>query len=389
MDLLQYRDSMPKTGKERGFVWHSIWNDRADYVEEPCFILRVYRDYLWSGDRAFLQRMAEPAAMALERVFREKAYEGLLESKEGNQSYDVWKMPGLSAYVNVQWLYALYAMKRIDQTLGTDHRLQGRSIDEALQQAVRSFLNYLWNDDPGYFNCFYRTAGACADSVPESVFTDQLFGRWMLLIEKDLDPLLPREKLLDSVRFAYRNNLLDDPQNDFRGWTNGRLPDGAPCRDDAQYHAQTCWLGAQLALASVLGELGGEAQAADIFCSVEKSLRNDHLAAGEWNRAITREGRSAVLPQEPAKDTPRFPPYPRYKSCWEFLPRLLGLKVSETEMELQPFHSFDFFLRDTLLAGCRLSVTVRRGWQTVYVDGEKREKAVFDRRRSPHEILFL
>lgn len=387
MDMYQFRKAIPKEGEDKGLVWHSLWDDRCDYVEEPCFITRIYRDYLWYNDKKFLKDMIEPLRMAFERVYGQKEYEGLIEAKHGNQSYDVWKMPGISTYVNMPWLYALYSIDRINKAVDANIQYNGKSALDILEQAKKSFVKHLWNEDKEYFNCFYRTEGARDVSIPESVFTDQMFGRWLLLIEKDLDPILPLERIRKSVSYIYRNNLIDDPGNHFRGWVNGKLPDNVPCIDDRQYHVKTCWMGAQLNLASVLGELGYEKEMMDVFYSLERSLGNNHLAVGEWNRSITPEGKSCPLLREVAKDTPRFPAYPRYKSCWELLIRILGLKMNETQMELTPMKALGFAVRDVLLAGCRLTVEVQENWNSIYVDGIRCERAVFDR-QGTHKIVF-
>jgi hypothetical protein len=125
----------------------------------------------------------------------------------------------------------------------------------------------------------------------------------------------------------------------------------------------------------------------DVFYSIEKSIGNDHLAVGEWNRSITPEGLSCPLPQEVSKDTPRFPAYPRYKSCWELLIRMLGLKMDTVNMELKPLHNLDFAIENVLLAGCRLTVKVEKNWNTVLVDGEEKAEAVFDRCGN-HTVVF-
>ncbi len=387
MDMYQYRKAIPTEGEDKGLVWHSLWDDKADYVEEPCFITRIYRDYLWYNDKEFLRDMVEPVEMAFHRVYGQREYEGLIEAKHGNQSYDVWKMPGISTYVNMPWLYALYSIERINQALGTDINFHGKTAADILKQASESFEKYLWNEEREYFNCFFRTEGSREVSVPESVFTDQMFGRWLLLIEKDLDPILSLDKIRKSVGYIYQNNLIDDPENGFRGWVNGKLPDSVPCIDDRQYHVKTCWMGAQLNLASILGELGDEKEMLDVFYSLEKSLGNNHLAVGEWNRSITADGKSCPLPQEVAKDTPRFPAYPRYKSCWELLVRMIGLQMNETQMQLTPMKTLSFAIKDVELAGCRLHVEVQENWNTVYVDGVECERAIFSR-EGTHRIEF-
>lgn len=388
MDMYEYRKAIPTSGEDQGFVWHSLWSDRADYVEEPCYLTRIYRDYLWFNDKKFLIDMKRPVQDALNRIYKQSLWNGLVESKHGNQSYDVWKMPGISAYVNMPWLYALYSVMKMNAAIGSDVHPGEKTATEVLDEAKRSFVKYLWDNERGYFHCFYRTEGASQVSVPESAFTDHLFGRWLLLIERDLDSLLPMEMIRKSAEFVYRNNLIDDPEHDFRGWSNGRLPDGTPCMDQKQHHVKSCWIGAQLNMGSVLGELGDENAAMDVFASLERSLHNNHLAVGEWNQTITEDAKSCISPEEPSKDTPRFPPYPRYKSSWEYLIRILGLKVDEKMMELHPFHGFDFAIHDVILAGCKLNVSVQKNWNLVVVDGETAEKAVFER-VGDHKVEFV
>lgn len=388
MDMYEYRKAIPKSGEDQGFVWHSLWSDRADYVEEPCYLTRIYRDYLWFNDKKFLKDMQRPVQDALNRIYKQSLWNGLVESKHGNQSYDVWKMPGISAYVDMPWLYALYSVMKMNAAIGSDVQPGEKNAAEVLDEAKSSFVKYLWDNERGYFHCFYRTEGGSQVSVPESAFTDHLFGRWLLLIERNLDALLPMEMIRKSAEFVYHNNLIDDPEHDFRGWSNGRLPDGTPCMDQKQHHVKSCWIGAQLNMGSVLGELGDENAAMDVFASLERSLHNNHLAVGEWNQTITEDAKSCISPEEPSKDTPRFPAYPRYKSSWEYLIRILGLKVDEKMMELHPFHGFDFAIHDVILAGCELNVSVQRNWNMVVVDGETSEKAVFER-IGDHKVEFV
>ena len=388
MDMYEYRKAIPKSGEDQGFVWHSLWSDRADYVEEPCYLTRIYRDYLWFNDKKFLKDMQRPVQDALNRIYKQSLWNGLVESKHGNQSYDVWKMPGISAYVNMPWLYAFYSVMKMNAAIGSDVQPGEKNAAEVLDEAKSSFVKYLWDNERGYFHCFYRTEGGSQVSVPESAFTDHLFGRWLLLIERNLDALLPMEMIRKSAEFVYHNNLIDDPEHDFRGWSNGRLPDGTPCMDQKQHHVKSCWIGAQLNMGSVLGELGDENAAMDVFASLERSLHNNHLAVGEWNQTITEDAKSCISPEEPSKDTPRFPAYPRYKSSWEYLIRILGLKVDEKMMELHPFHGFDFAIHDVILAGCELNVSVQRNWNMVVVDGETSEKAVFER-IGDHKVEFV
>src|ERR1017187_3954823 len=97
------------------------------------------------------------------------------------------------------------------------------------------------------------------------------------------------------------------------------------------YHYRTCWFGPQEELASLLADAGDEEKSLDVFNSIESSLHNNDLFVGEWNKSVGPDGLSRTLPEEPKKDAPRFPPYPRYKSGWEYLRSMLGLKMDRSE----------------------------------------------------------
>jgi hypothetical protein len=209
----------------------------------------------------------------------------------------------------------------------------------------------------------------------------------VLLLDETSGSVLPPERIATALRTVYENNLLDDPENDFRGWVNGMLPGRRPDMTSG-YHARTCWLGAQLDLASLLGSIGDEPRSLDVFRSIEKSLLNHHLCVGEWNRSIDAGG-SAVVLDEWGKDTPRFPPYPRYTSCWEYLIRMLGLTLDAEFIYLRPFRSLGFELRNVRLAGCSLSVRVERDWSHARVDGVKApEPVALHRGASSHMVEF-
>jgi hypothetical protein len=224
--------------------------------------------------------------------------------------------------------------------------------------------------------------------VEDAVFTDQLFGAWVLLTDEAAAAVLPRSHVASALGTIYGNNFLEDPASGFRGWVNGMLPERHPDTVSG-YHARTCWLGAQLNLASLLGSVGEEARSLDVFRSIEASLAGNHLAVGEWNRAIDGDGRAVVL-DEWGKDTPRFPPYPRYTASWEYLIRMLGLTLDAEHIYLRPFKSLRFELRNVRLAGCTLSIRVEENWNRITTDGLEAGRPVALRRDvESHRVEFL
>jgi uncharacterized protein (DUF608 family) len=367
MEMTQYLRAIPTEGESRGFVWHSLWSDACHYVEEPVFLTRLYRDHLWFNDLPWLQKALPVAVSAAEYVYRTASTDDLITSRDGNQSYDCWKMPGISSFVNSAWVYGLRALERMAQAAGATVTIGGRPVGELAASAIEHYDARLWNADTGCWNCFSRTPDAAAGGVPETLFSDQLFGKWVVTIAADLPSVLPEEKIRSALATLYRHNLIEDPERGFRGWVNGLQP--GRVIDRSGYHAFVFWLGGQLNLGSLLGEAGDEAASLDVFRSVEASLHNNHLAVGEWNQSIHDDLKTGILPDEPAKDTPRFPPYPRYKCAWEYVVRLLGLKMDANHLYLTPFKTLAFSMKDVTLAGVRLTVVVKADWTSALLDG--------------------
>jgi hypothetical protein len=390
MDLDQYVRTIPTSGEGAGFVLHSLWSDAAHYTEEPTFLTRLWRAHLWFNDVEWLRQVLEPARAAANHAHRHDSFDDLLNSKGGNQSYDEWMMPGVSAYVNVAWLYALHSLARMASMLWSPVEVNGKPVRDLLPLVRANLIRLLWSYQGrgGYFRCFHRTPGASEASVADAVFTDQLFGRWVLSIDESAAGVLAPGYVSAALATIYDTNLIEDRASGFRGWVNGMLPGRRPDTTSG-YHARTCWLGAQLNLASLLGLAGDEKESLDVFRSIEASLAGNHLAVGEWNRAVDGEGRPVVL-DEWGKDTPRFPPYPRYTSSWEYLVRILGLTLDESGLILRPFRSLSFALRRVILAGVTLSVRVEANWTRALVGGvEVGLPVVLKRDMESHNVDFV
>lgn len=388
MEIRQFVDAIPTEGEKAGFVWHSLWNDPLEYSEEPTFILRVYRDALWLKDQRLLADGFEKSLLAANYVYRQNNYRGLLNSPHGNQSFDAWPMPGVSSYVNNAWLYALYALDRMAFALGKQAVVGDQPAGVLLQQARRNYDDLLWDEENQRWKLFYRAPGASAASDADSVFTDQLFGRWAVLLDASADATLDKAKVRATLDYIYRHNRIEDARTGFVGWVNGLLPGR---RFDPSGHiCKAFWICPQLDLGSLLGDVGEEQASLDVFQSIERSLFNNHLAVGEYNKTINECLEVMTSPEEPAKDTPRFPPYPRYKCCWEYLIRLLGFKADWNFIYLKPFRSLDFEIKSIVLATEPLTVKVQAGWNAARLDGkEVAYPLAIAREGKPHFVEFF
>lgn len=371
-DMNQYYLSIPTFGKNAGAVWHSLWNDSSDYAEEPTFLGRVYRDSLWFNDPAWTAKGFKLAVLAANHVYRTDNYQYLLHNPVGNQSYDIWKMPGLNSYVNVMWVYGLYSLDQMSKAANQPCTVGLLPVADMFSRARQSLDQLLWNPS-GYWNTFFvppdrrEDAGSLSRTDAQDTFSDQLFGKWLSLIDPGAESVLPADKVNAALMTIYTNNLVDDPAKGFRGWANGMRPGHKP-EMKAGYHSRTCWFGPQEALASLLADAGDEKMSLDVFNSLESSLHNNDMFLGEWNKSVGPDGLSRTLPEEPNKDTPRFPPYPRYKSSWEYLRAMLGLKMDAQNFYFNPFKTIGFSLHDVELGGTKFAITVQAGWTHVLVD---------------------
>lgn len=390
-DMNQFFKSMKTEGPQAGLVWHSLWNDAAKYVEEPTFLVRLRRADLWYNDPEWTKKGYPHALRAARRVFTEDNQDGLVVSKHGNQSYDIWRMPGISSYVNSAWVYGLASLGRTAASIKEPlPDIAGEPLGKLLPRALASYDRLLWNEKNKSWNLFHRTEGADASSTPETLFTDQLFGRWVLGIDRAaFDGGLPKDKIKTALKTLYTHNLAENPAENFRGWVNGMKPGRVPDTTTG-YHARAFWFGPQINLGSLLGLYGDEAASLDVIRSVSNSLGNNALAAGEWNRSLNEKGESVVLSSEVCKDTPRFAPYPRYKSSWEYVVRLAGLTLDKSSAWFEPFKSLDFAFHDIDLAGMKVDLTVQSGWTRATVDGKPAELPVkLPRSQKSARIEFL
>jgi hypothetical protein len=264
----------------------------------------------------------------------------------------------------------------------------GQPLDQLLAAALSNYDKDLWNPSTGAWNVFYPTPGSRLAKDADTLFTDQLFGHWVTAIDPAARGVLPDDKIHRALLAIYKNNEVDDPRQHFRGWVDGMKPGHVP--DLVAKHAKTFWIGPQANLASLLALHGEETASLDVMKSIEMSLGDKILAAGEWNGELDENGNVVKSPEEPSKDSPRFAPYPRYSCVWEYLIRMVGLEMDEHTLWLKPFHTIDFRMDSIQLAGMTLTVNVQKDWTHAQVDGKDATLPVaLDRKTTRHEVDFL
>ena len=187
MDMNQYYQSIATTGQNAGLVWH--WDDSSDYAEEPTFLGWVYRDLLWFNDPEYPDGQRIPTGRSCCQPCLSRGPLSIPAAQSRGQPLDdIWKMPGVNAYVNVMWVYGLYSLDRLSQKLNQPSTVDGLPVAEMFAKARQSLDRLLWNAD-GYWNAFYVPTNRTEDADGlkrtdgQDTFSDQLFGKWLSLID--------------------------------------------------------------------------------------------------------------------------------------------------------------------------------------------------------------
>jgi len=219
-----------KAQRADGYIPHDLGRNRLDLPSNgttffywkdlnPKFILMVYRDTLWSGDRRFLKVMYPHVKKALAWSKRMDFDRNGLPDHEGvDHTFDLWEFRGTNAYTSGIFLAALLACERMGGLM--KDASFSRTCRASFEKGKDSFNRELWN---GKF--FGQT---CSLS--------QLDGQWMADL-LGLGLISEREKIQKAIRHILRHHTR---HSDF-GMVNSTLADGR--LDESNDHSKNVWLG--------------------------------------------------------------------------------------------------------------------------------------------------
>jgi non-lysosomal glucosylceramidase len=229
----------------------NLWKDLAS-----DFVLQVYRDFLLTGatDIAFLQECWSSVVLALHYL---KSFDldgdGLPENSGApDQTFDDWRLQGISAYCGGLWLAALEAAIAIGQVL-LQHPTE--EINESsVQEAIATFQTWLDRSRPIYQTKlwngqYYRLD---SDSGSDVVMADQLCGQFYARL-LNLPDIVPEDCAISAVKTVYNACFLNFHNGQF-GAANGLKPDGSPA-NPKDTHPLEVWTGINFGLAAFLVQL--------------------------------------------------------------------------------------------------------------------------------------
>jgi non-lysosomal glucosylceramidase len=284
----------------------NLWKDLGS-----DFVLQVYRDYLYTGrqDITFLQDCWPAIVASLEYL---KTFDwdndGIPENSGApDQTFDDWRLQGISAYCGGLWIAALEAAIAIGQLLtpsdSPNLAVKLTQFQTWLAQSKPLYQAKLWNGD------YYRLD---SDSDSPVVMADQLCGQFYarLLELPDIVPIDCAKTALQTVYdscFVRFNDYVQrtdwtaakaDAGRSFEsaeilpnlpsidtvvvkpktaiGAANGVRPDGSPDNPNAT-HPLEVWTGINFGLAAFLVQMGQRDQAMEISRSVVEQIYDNGL----------------------------------------------------------------------------------------------------------------
>jgi len=255
----------------------NLWKDLS------CdFVLQVYRDFLLTGadDVEFLADCWNAVVQTLDylKTF-DKDGDGIPENSGApDQTFDDWRLLGVSAYCGGLWLAALEAAIAICNVLLNNHQnskvLLGdlgvlavqKSIYETwLAQSRPIYQEKLWNGQ------YYRLD---SESGSDVVMADQLCGQFYARL-LGLPDIVPVEHTLCALKTIYDACFLKFYNGKF-GAANGVRPDGSPENPNAT-HPLEIWTGINFGLAAILVQMGMKDEAFRMADAVVQQVYDNGL----------------------------------------------------------------------------------------------------------------
>jgi non-lysosomal glucosylceramidase len=278
-------------GAPNEWVWeqtnYTSYQDCNLWKDLGCdFVLQVYRDFLFTGgnDIEFLVDCWYGIVLTLDYLKQfDIDGDGIPENSGApDQTFDDWRLSGVSAYCGALWLAALEAAIAICDVLINHPELPnvGEQIsiyENWLNQSLPVYQQKLWNGK------FYRLDSESGSNV---VMADQLSGQFYARL-LNLPDIVPEDRALSALTTIYDACFLKFQDGKF-GAANGVLLDGSPENPQAT-HPLEVWTGINFGLAAFLLQMGMKDQGLRLTEAVVKQVY-EHGLQFRTPEAITAAG---------------------------------------------------------------------------------------------------
>lgn len=218
---MAFRTLLPLVGE--------LWAFKPAADGQMGTVMKVYREWLNCGDRAFLERMWPGVVRALEHAWKPGSWDadrdGVMEGEQHN-TYDI-EFYGPNTMMGTLYLGALRAAEEMARALG--HTEKAAEYREVFLRGSQRTAELLWNGE--YYKQIVGRAGAerqeeqgVAPGLPgslqpgeaepryqygEGCLSDHLLGQWFARVV-GLGDLLPGEQVRSALRAIFRHNFRRD-----------------------------------------------------------------------------------------------------------------------------------------------------------------------------------
>lgn len=282
--------------------------DRVDM--NPQFVMLACRDYLWTGDRDYLNRLFPHVQRAIANTAKLDANgDGLPDQQTRLNTFDNWNFFGTPSYISSLWLGGLLAGERLAREVGENGLAdEWRGIYE---KGRESFERLLWNGD-------YYSLWVDDNDRDECCMTDQLSGLWFSGLTGFESPLADN-KVKQALTAICQNNFSHET-----GLVNATYPQGTKPKFSTYMNGQATanWTGVEYAFVSMLLMHGLDDKAHAIAHNIADRYRRagriwNHVECGDhyyramssWSTLLAATGFAvdmpkgvvSVLPKKPVK----------------------------------------------------------------------------------------
>lgn len=232
----------------------NLWKDLGS-----DFVLQVYRDYLFTGekDTEFLWECWNSIVEALAYLKEfDLDNDGIPENSGApDQTFDDWKLLGISAYCGGLWIVALEAALKIGEILiknpPMNPALQPDDFPHGIKQLMETYQTWLTQARSIYHDALWNGEYYRLDTQSNSdvVMADQLCGQFYAQL-LGLPDVVEKEYVVKTLNKIYDACFLKFHDGKF-GLANGVKPDGSPEKEN-DTHPLEVWTGINFGIASFM-----------------------------------------------------------------------------------------------------------------------------------------
>ncbi|MBD3255976.1 MAG: hypothetical protein GF383_12850 [Candidatus Lokiarchaeota archaeon] len=294
-------------------------------------ILKIYRDYLITGDKKFLEASWPKIEKLLDFVFStyDIKKEGAIRCAQPN-TYDC-EIYGLNSFIGSLYLSALLACDKIASILKlADYSIKFREIYNSGKQILDEEC---WNGE--YYIQKYDEDKIKEFQYGSGCFSDQLVGQWWAF-QIGLGYILPKDHVIKAIKSIVKYNFKDTLKDikqfprvfaspEDAGLLNCTWPKGNKPKVPT-YYTDEVWTGIEYEIAALCAEIGELESAMKIVKAIRNRYDGSHR--NPWNEIECGDH------------------YVRPMSSWTIYSALTGIKylVDQKRMELSPKLETDDFM---------------------------------------------